>query len=141
MRRRVTLEIDPVPGEGSVARRVASAAMQLDHANADEIADIELVTSEIVANAVEASDKNNVVSFSIELDDENIRVSATNHGDDFEPAEQASRPTDTRGRGLSIAKAIGHLSIAHSDGETTVSVDVPLSAKQVHRPEPDESPT
>ena len=129
MRRLVSIEVQPTAREGSVARRIASAALQDDHANADEVADVELVTSELVANAVEASNGNEALSISMELNDDDVRVSVANRGEDFEPSDKASQPTDIRGRGLAIARAIGDLTVAHDDGTTTVSVDIPLSAK------------
>ena len=130
MRRVVTLEVQPNVREGAVARRIASAALQDDHANADEVADVELVTSELVTNAVEASTGSDALSFSLELSDDDVRVSVANNGDDFEANLKASKPDDVRGRGLAIARAIGDLSITHDDGTTTVAVDIPLSAKQ-----------
>ena len=130
MRRVVRLEVQPNVREGAVARRIARAALQDHHANADEAADVELVTSELVTNAVEASTGSGAVSFSMELSDDDVRVSVANHGDDFEPNLKASKPTDVRGRGLAIARSIGDLSIEHDDGTTTVSVDIPLSAKK-----------
>ena len=78
MRRVVKLEVQPNVREGAVARRIASAALQDDHANAEEIADVELVTSELVTNAVEASTGSGAVAFSMELSDDDIRVSVAN---------------------------------------------------------------
>ena len=111
-----------------MARRIASAALQDDHANAEEIADVELVTSELVTNAVEASTGSDAVAISMELSDDEVSVSVANQGDAFEPNLKASDPEDHRGRGLAIARAIGDLTIEHEDGTTTVSVDIPLSA-------------
>ncbi len=129
MRRVVKLEVQPTVREGAVARRIASAALQDDHANAEEIADVELVTSELVTNAVEASTGSGAVAFSMELSDDDIRVSVANQGDAFEPNLKASDPEEPRGRGLAIVKAIGDVTIEHEDGTTTVSVDIPLSAE------------
>ena len=140
MRRVVRLEVQPNVREGAVARRIATAALQDDHANADEAADVELVTSELVTNAVEASTGSGAVSFSMELSDDDVRVSVANHGDDFEPNLKASKPTDVRGRGLAIARSIGDLSIEHDDGTTTVSVDIPLSAKNTDNAPPRTNP-
>ncbi len=128
MRRVVKLEVQPNIREGAVARRIASAALQDDHANAEEIADVELVTSELVTNAVEASTGSGAVAVSMELSDDDVRVSVANQGDAFEPNLKASDREDRRGRGLAIVRAIGDLTIEHEDGTTTVSVDIPLSA-------------
>ena len=130
MRRVVKLEVQPNVREVAVARRIASAALQDDHANSEEIADVELVTSELVTNAVEASTGSAPVAFSIELSDDDIRVSAANRGDDFEADLKGSSASDDRGRGLGIVSAIGDLTIEHDDGTTTVSVDIPLSTKE-----------
>ena len=138
MRRVVKLEVQPTVREGAVARRVVSAALQDDHANAEEVADITLVTSELVTNAVEASSGSEAVSFAMELSDDDVRVSVSNHGDDFESDHgddsESNRKTsdedDVRGRGLAIVKAIGDVTVEHDDGTTTVSVDIPLSTKQ-----------
>lgn len=130
MRRVVRLEVQPNVREGAVARRIASAALQNDHTTADQIADVELVTSELMTNAVEASIGSDAVLFSMELTDDDIRVSVSNQGDDFDPNLEASKPEDPRGRGLAIARALGELTSEHDDGTTTVSVDIPLSAKQ-----------
>ncbi len=45
MRRVVKPEVQPTVREGAVARRIAAAALQDDHANAEEITDVELITS------------------------------------------------------------------------------------------------
>ena len=66
MRRIVKLELQPNFREGAVARRVASAMLKDDHANAQEVADVELVTSELVTNAVAASTGSDAVKFSME---------------------------------------------------------------------------
>jgi anti-sigma regulatory factor (Ser/Thr protein kinase) len=129
MRRTVKLEVQPNVREGAVARRVALAAMKDDHASQGEVADVELVTSELVTNAVEASRGGDTVSFSMELSDGNVRVSVTNRGLGFEPKLAATNPEDIRGRGLAIVKSIGDLTVEHDEGTTTVSVDIALSAK------------
>ena len=130
MRRVVKLEVQPNNREGAVARRIASAVLQDDHANAKEVADVELATSELVTNAVEASTGSDALSISMELSDDDVRVSVTNQGEDFEPSRSTSKADDIRGRGLAIVRAIGDLTIEHDDGTTTVSAEIPLSAKQ-----------
>jgi len=130
MRRTVKLEVQPNVREGAVAKRIASAALKDDHASAAEIADVELVTSELVTNAVEASTGSDPVTFSMELSADDVRVSVANQGDDFESAPKGLSGKATRGRGLGIAAAIGDLTIEHADGTTTVSVDIPLSTKK-----------
>ena len=134
MRRVVKLELQPNSREGAVARRVASAMLTDDHANAQEAADVELVTSELVTNAVAASTGSDAVKFSMELSEEEIRVSVANRGDDFEPNLTPPKTEDVRGRGLEIVKAIGDVAIEHDDGTTTVSVDIPLSGKHDSAP-------
>lgn len=134
MRRVVKLELQPNSREGAAARRVASAMLKDDHANAQEAADVELVTSELVTNAVAASTGSDAVKFSMELSDEEIRVRVANRGDVLEPNLTPSKPEDVRGRGLEIAKAIGDVAIEHDDGTTTVSVDIPLSGKHDRAP-------
>ena len=81
MRRVVKLKVQPNNREGAVARRIASAVLQDDHANAKEIADVELATSELVTNAVEASTGSDALSISMELSDDDVRVSVTNQGE------------------------------------------------------------
>jgi anti-sigma regulatory factor (Ser/Thr protein kinase) len=130
MRRVVKLELQPNHREGAVARRIASAVLQDDHANAKEVADVELATSELVTNAVEASTGSEALSISIELSDDDVRVSVTNQGEEFEPTLSKSKADDIRGRGLAIVRAIGDLTIEHDDGATTVSAEIPLSPKQ-----------
>ncbi len=134
MRRRVKLELQPNSREGAVARRVASAMLKDDHANAEEAADVELVTSELVTNAVAASSGSDAVQFSMELSEEAIRVSVANAGDVPEQNLTPSKPEDVRGRGLAIVRAIGDVAIEHDDGTTTVSVDIPLSGKHDREP-------
>ena len=129
MRRVVKLEVQSNVREGAVARRIVSAALKDDHANADEVADVELVTSELVTNAVEASNADDAITFSMDLSDDDVRLSVANHGDDFEPNVKMPDGEDPRGRGLTIVGAIGDLTVKHDDGTTTVSVDIPLSAK------------
>ncbi len=130
MRRVIKLEVEPNVREGAVARRIIVAAMQNDHANAAEVADVELATSELVTNAVEASHGLDVVSVFMELSEDDVCVSVANQGDRFEPNEAVSGADDLRGRGLAIVSAIGELKIRHDDRTTTVSVNIPLSKKQ-----------
>lgn len=127
MRRVVKLEVQPNVREGAVARRIASAALQEDHANAEEIADVELVTSELITNAVEASKADDPVTFSMELSDADVQISVANQGDDFEPNLKPPNADDFRGRGLAIVGSIGDVTVQHDEGTTTVSVDIPLS--------------
>lgn len=127
MRRVVKLEVQPNVREGAVARRIASAALQEDHANAEEIADVELVTSELITNAVEASKAGDPVTFSMELSDDDVQISVANQGDDFEPNRKPPNADDFRGRGLVIVGSIGDVTVQHDEGTTTVSVDIPLS--------------
>lgn len=130
MRRVVKVEVEPDLREGRVARRIVLAALEDNHTNSDEIADVELVTAELVTNAVEASTCNGCVQLSLELCDDDLRLSVANQGLEFErPVVTSGRPSDLRGRGLSIVNAIGDLTVQHDDGTTTVSVDVPLSRK------------
>lgn len=134
MRRVVKLEVQSNVREGAVARRIVSAALKDDHANAEEVADVELVTSELVTNAVEASNADDAVTFSMDLSDDDVCLSVANQGDDFEPKVKMPDGEDPRGRGLAIVGAIGDLTVKHDDGVTTVSVDIPLSAKEQQHP-------
>ncbi len=65
----------------------------------------------------------------MELSDDDVCLSVTNQGAELEPNPKTPKVKDVRGRGLEIAGALGDLSIEHDDGTTTVSVNIPLSAK------------
>lgn len=127
MRRVVTVEVQPNLTEGAVARHIIGAALQGNHANAEQIADVELATAELVTNAVEASIGNAPLWLSMVLSDDDVHLSVANHGAEFQSDPKSSQPGDVRGRGLSIVRALGAMTVEFDDGTTTVSVDVTLS--------------
>ena len=97
----------PLPDDGTAsgyARRALRAeltATAADHAVRDDfIDDAELVTSELVSNAV--SHGRPPFELEIEADAKGVRVTVTNHGAHGEPHVEQASETAGRGRGLAI---------------------------------------
>jgi anti-sigma regulatory factor (Ser/Thr protein kinase) len=127
MRRTVHLDLEPDHHENAVARRIARAALEQDHATGDQIDDAVLITSELFTNAVHATVDDEQVSVSVTLSDDDIVVRVSNRGPTFDLPSTPAQPTDEGGRGLEMARLIGETTISHEEGITTVSVDIALA--------------
>jgi anti-sigma regulatory factor (Ser/Thr protein kinase) len=97
--------------------------------------DVLLVLSELFTNAVEASVPDETVSVCVELTDPCVLVSVSNVGASFEPAYRMASSAQVGGRGLGIVRALGHTSVVHSAGVTTVTVEVARSPMGGDQPE------
>ena len=127
MKRSFQLELASDQREGAVARRVARAALIGDGADETEVSDVELVTSELFANAVTASTHHASVSIDIMLNESSVLISVTNQGDAFELRSARAGIDAVGGRGLEIARALGDTHVSHDHGRTTVTVEIVLA--------------
>jgi anti-sigma regulatory factor (Ser/Thr protein kinase) len=126
MKRSVQIDLAPDRREDGVARRVARSILEGNGIGADGVNDAVLLTSELFMNAVHATSDNCDVSVSVVLDDHNVRVSVSNHGNEFVADERRRDPTEIGGRGLEIARGFGATDVRYHEGTTTVSVDIPV---------------
>jgi anti-sigma regulatory factor (Ser/Thr protein kinase) len=126
MRRSVRIDLPPDQREDGVARRVARSLLECDGVGADGVDDAVLLTSELFINAVHATSDESDISVSVVLQDHDVLVSVSNHGQEFAPDERHRDSTETGGRGLEIARGLGATDVRHHNGTTTVSVDIPI---------------
>ena len=99
----LSLTLSPVPSAGRIAR----AALREHYAGAlrrATFADLELVVSELVTNAVEHG--RGTIRVLIEHSEEEIRGSVSDHGSGFAYRPRALGGTQDRGRGLAIVDVL-----------------------------------
>lgn len=123
--------------EGTTAS-VGSARLDLDAWLADRFMPeklrqrAELVVSELVSNAVQASDR--TVTVNVAVCDDRLHIAVTNEGDpNALPAREQWRPSEVlavRGRGLAIVEALAEKVTVSSpsDGSVTVAAALRVAA-------------
>ena len=102
-----------VPAEHALSapvRHASMAMLEMFHPTSQELSDAILVTSELFANAVDAS-LGAEIDVHITVPEREVKISITNIGAEFELPIVVAEPStsDPRGRGLRIAQMLGHV--------------------------------
>ena len=114
---------------GSPIRQATMAMLEMFHPPSWELADAVLVTSELFSNAVAASSGAEVEVLVTGAERE-VKISVTNTGAEFQLPTVFAEPatSEPRGRGLQIARMLGHVEVSSVNDATTVVVVLPLRA-------------
>jgi anti-sigma regulatory factor (Ser/Thr protein kinase) len=115
------------------ARRLAARWLAAVGAPEPVTRDVQLVLSELVTNAVQASGPEGDIRVQLTAGTRGLAVSVSDCGDDFVlPAPTAAPgplPLAEGGRGLHVARAVaGPVSVQHDQGWTVVRTTVPSAS-------------
>ncbi len=116
----LSLSLSPVPSASGVARAAVRDRFT-DALSRDAIADLELVVSELVSNAVEHGC--GTIRLDVELDGSGLHGFVADEGDGFDHVPSCAGIDTPRGRGLSIVAALA-TSWGIRAGRTQVWFDV-----------------
>ena len=101
--RELSLSLSPVPSACQVARAAVRDRFT-DALSRDAIADLELVVSELVANAVQHG--RGTIRLDVEHDGHDLHGFVTDGGDGFDYEPPSADTDEPRGRGLTIVDAL-----------------------------------
>jgi anti-sigma regulatory factor (Ser/Thr protein kinase) len=101
--RELALSLPPVPSACQVARAAVRDRFT-DALSRDAIADLELVVSELVSNAVEHGC--GTIRLDVEHDGHDLRGFVTDEGDGFDYEPPSADTVEPRGRGLPVVDAL-----------------------------------
>ena len=128
----VSLSADP--SNGRVLRAMVRDAWSGAPAPSSDLDDVLLITSELFANATEATHpRSEPIEISVEGTEFATRISVTNTGPSFDiPNTFAAPPSQHGGRGLLISRNIGKLVINHDGQRSEVTVDIERGDQRRH---------
>ena len=135
-------------GAPAAARKALSSLNgSLELVSANRLRDVQLLATELVANAVRhGSGVDDVVGVSVSADDRVLRIEVTDHGAGFDPARTRTPSADaSSGWGLEIVAALAHRWGVLRDERTTVwfEIDRPQADAElpIERTSPSETPS
>lgn len=111
------------PPRPDTVARLRDAAVEAAGSNLDDarLADVALVASELVTNAIEYGPKGADVAMEITTDEREITVVVTNTADGAHPPPQSqwriAAPDVPRGRGLGIVRRLAPRLALHQNGD------------------------
>lgn len=125
------LSLAAVPDSVGLARDYVEGILDVAGIEGALTSDIVLAVSEIVTNAVEASEKGDAIDLAVELEGRSFTIDVVNTTTRPLPPSMAWRggdPLRPRGRGLRIVDHLASMvSLSESDGRVTVTAVFDLS--------------
>ena len=125
----VAAEVGSLPG----LRRSVSAWLAPRPVTDPDLSSVQVVLSELVANAVEASRPGEKVDVHLTLHDRRLTVEVRNPSRRREPVPipAMADPLSPRGRGLAIVGSLAeHLALAEVDGRTVATATLRLNDRE-----------
>jgi anti-sigma regulatory factor (Ser/Thr protein kinase) len=119
----LTLRLDGDQGQARIVRDHIRNWAATERLSEDGSGNAIFVASELFSNAVTAAESGTQIDVRLTHVHQTVEVVVENTGPAFDPALlEMPAPTDSRGRGIALARLLGALTVSHADGRTGVRV-------------------